>query len=570
MVLGCFPLKSKKKRGGSVSTKRLDLEASKPIALPEPPKAPSRNLQSAPPSFRTRVKPVHSSNGDTSSSSSRARVMSAPSSIHGTAERDLLAGGGVFHEEQQDEQPRDPRSISTKEPTPQPLPLPSPRTGSSLKNWGSFKSFNGSSGRLSSSAVSGPLPLPPSGSVRSFSYDEVVSACSAFATDRCVSEGLSSVMYMASFGDEAAAASTTTNLKKVEATVVRLHVVTQSIREFINEVNTLASLQHQNLCKLVGYHARDGSDTRMLVYERLALGSLDRLLHGRSDGPPLDWNTRMKIALCAAQGLAFLHEEGPFQAMYNEFSTANIQVDKDFSAKLSGYGCVGHAPETETSNSSALANLSVETLERGVLTPKSNVWSYGIVLLEMLTGRKNMDGSYPKEERNLVKWSRAFLADDCRLSLIMDPQLKGRFPAKAARSIADIAQRCLQVEPSERPTMRNIVDQLKIIQDMKYSCRFPLREPAPAGAVRKHMGRSSSLNTIVWTPGVAAAAPRSSFSPSPPARRPSVSPTRGQRGLVVFPPVFPPRVCSSLEEMSREEVRRLSSVSGRRTSLEGF
>ncbi|KAF3609482.1 hypothetical protein DY000_02051167 [Brassica cretica] len=562
MVLGCFPLKSKKKRGGSVSMKRLDLEESKPIALPEPPKPPSRNLQSAPPSFRTRVKPVHSSsNGDTSSS--RARVMSAPSSIHGTAERDLLAG--VYHEEQDEQQPRDPR-ISTKEPTPQPqpLPLPSPRTGSSLKNWGSFKSFNGSSGRLSASAVSGPLPLPPSGSVRSFTYDEVVSACSAFATDRCVSEGLSSVMYMASFGDEAAS---TTNLKKVEATVVRLHVVTQSIREFTNEVNTLASLQHQNLCKLVGYHARDGSDTRMLVYERLALGSLDRLLHGRSDGPPLDWNTRMKIALCAAQGLTFLHEEGPFQAMYNEFSTANIQVDKDFSAKLSGYGCVGHAPETETSNSSALANLSVETLERGVLTPKSNVWSYGIVLLEMLTGRKNMDGSYPKEERNLVKWSRAFLADDCRLSLIMDPQLKGRFPAKAARSIADIAQRCLQAEPSERPTMRNIVDQLKIIQDMKYSCRFPLREPAPA-AVRKHMGRSSSLNTIVWTPGVAGAAPRSSFSPSPPARRPSVSPTRG-RGLV-FPPVFPARVCSSLEEMSREEVRRLSSVSGRRTSLEGF
>lgn len=256
------------------------------------------------------------------------------------------------------------------------------------------------------------------------------------------------------------------------------------------------------------------------------------------------------------------------QAMYNEFSTATIQVDKDFSAKLSGYGCVGgHGPETETSNSSALANLSVETIERGLLTPKSNVWSYGIVLLEMLTGRKNMDGSYPKEERNLVKWSRAFLADDCRLSLIMDPQLKSRFPVKAARSIADLAQKCLQVEPSERPTMRNIVDQLKIIQDMKYSCRFPLREPAPAAAARKHMGRSSSLNTIVWTPA-AAAPPRSSFSPSPPARRPSVSPTRGR--TIVFPPVVPQRVCSTLEEISREEVRRYSSASGRRTSLEGF
>uniref|UniRef100_A0A1J3IG27 Putative receptor-like protein kinase n=1 Tax=Noccaea caerulescens TaxID=107243 RepID=A0A1J3IG27_NOCCA len=569
MILGCFPVRSKKKRG-SVSMKRMEPEESQPTALPEPPKIPSRNLQSAPPSFKTRVKPIHSNNNSGPGggmSSSRARVMSAPSSIHGVVDRDLLSGGsGANLEEQDEQQPRDSRS-STKESNPQPLPLPSPKTGSSsLKNWGSFKSFNGRSSQVSaSSSAAGPLPLPPSGSVRSFSYDEVVSACQAFSSDRCVSEGLSSVVYMASFGDEAS----TANLKKVEATVVRLHVTTtQSIREFINEVNTLASLQHQNLCKLVGYHARDGSDTRMLVYERLAYGSLDRLLHGRSDGPPLDWNTRMKIALCAAQGLTFLHEEGPFQAMYNEFSTATIQVDKDFSAKLSGYGCVGgHGPETETSNSSALANLSVETIERGLLTPKSNVWSYGIVLLEMLTGRKNMDGSYPKEERNLVKWSRAFLADDCRLSLIMDPQLKSRFPVKAARSIADLAQKCLQVEPSERPTMRNIVDQLKIIQDMKYSCRFPLREPAPAAAARKHMGRSSSLNTIVWTPA-AAAPPRSSFSPSPPARRPSVSPTRGR--TIVFPPVVPQRVCSTLEEISREEVRRYSSASGRRTSLEGF
>src|ERR1044072_7345801 len=89
------------------------------------------------------------------------------------------------------------------------------------------------------------------------------------------------------------------------------------MKEFINEVNTLASLQHPNLCKLLGYHARDGSEHRLLVYERLYHGSLDRLLYGRSDGPSIDWNTRMKIAMCAAQGLTFLHEEGPFQVIIN-------------------------------------------------------------------------------------------------------------------------------------------------------------------------------------------------------------------------------------------------------------
>ena len=102
-------------------------------------------------------------------------------------------------------------------------------------------------------------------------------------------------------------------------------VVSQGLKEFVSEVNTLASLQHPYLCKLIGFHAREGSDRRMLVYERLFHGSLDRLLYGRTDGPPIDWNARMKVALCAAQGLTFLHEEGPFQVgHFRKFETRNI------------------------------------------------------------------------------------------------------------------------------------------------------------------------------------------------------------------------------------------------------
>lgn len=212
----------------------------------------------------------------------------------------------------------------------------------------------------------------------------------------------------------------------------------------------------------------------------------------------------------------------------------------------------------------ALANLSVETVEKGLLTPKSNVWSFGIVLLELLTGRKNLDNKFPKEERNLVKWTRPFLADDCRLSLIMDPQLKGRFPAKAAGSVADIAQRCLQKEPSERPTMRTIVDLLKVIQDVKYSCRFPLQEPA--AITGKQMLKSPSLN------GIMVPTPKLNFSPSPPPRvaPPSVSP----RKFRALPASLPPRACAStlaLEELNSQESRKSSSSSTvRRASVEGF
>ncbi|XWS09504.1 hypothetical protein CRYUN_Cryun40dG0090200 [Craigia yunnanensis] len=479
--MGCFTvLKSKKKKSEqSVFVKRIAHKEHMPTTLPEP-QVQTRSLQSAPPSFRTRVKPIQPNNKATSN---RTRALSAPSSLD-AAEQDALAS--VEFEEQEELKSRAGVVKEQRSSCPQPLPLPSPH-GTVLKTMGSFKAGN-ASGPL---FASGPLPLPPFGTLRNFAYEEIAAACHHFSSDRCTSEGLSSVMYKASFGDDASSS------KKFEATVTRLHPSSQGLREFINEVNTLASLQHPNLCKLLGFHARDSSEQRMLVYERLFHGSLDRLLYGRSDGPALDWNTRMKIALCSAQGLTFLHEEGPFQAMYNEFSTANIQIDKDFSAKLSGYGCVGHIPETEeiSANSVAVANLSVETLEKGWLTPKSNVWSFGIVLLELLTGRKNLDSRNPREERNLVKWSRPFLADDCRLSLIMDPLLKGRFPMKAARTVADIAQRCLQKDPSERPTMRTIVEHLKIIQDMKYSCRFPLQEPA--AIVGKQISRSPSLNGII-------------------------------------------------------------------------
>ncbi|KAK9159294.1 hypothetical protein Scep_005868 [Stephania cephalantha] len=552
--MGCFTvLKSKKKKserhvpfikGDQLSwTKHQECT---PARLPEP-ESQSRSLQSAPPSFRNRTKTVQPVNQ--TMMSSRTRALSAPSSLS-AADRDALSS--VEYDDRDDSKGRVSLMREHISPSPQPLPLPSPQRNATLKNIGSFKLSN-ASGPL---YPSGALPLPPLGGLRNFSYEEVSTACQLFSRDRCMSEGLSSIIYKASFGDDASSA------KKLEATVLRLLPSNQGFKEFVQEINTIASLQHPHLCKLLGFHAREGSDQRILVYERLFHGSLDSLLYGRSDGPPIDWHTRMKVALCAAQGLTFLHEEGPFQAMYNEFSTANVQVDKDFSAKLSGYGCVSHNPDAEILNRSpAVANLSAETVESGLLTPKSNVWSFGIVLLELLTGRKNLDSRHPKEERNLVKWSRPFLADDCRLTLIMDPKLKGRFPSKGARAVADIALRCLQKDPTERPTMRNIVESLKNVQDVKYSCRFPLQEPATIGG--KQMLRSPSLNGIV-TP-----APRLSFSPSPPSRaRPSLSPPKHP----LMPMTLPRSSCSSALTLDDSEMQesRPSASRGRRDGVEGF
>lgn len=545
--MGCFVWNYKKKKSWQfVNKKPISIKENIATTLPEP-ESHGPSLQSAPPSFRNRTKSAQSASRVPNS---RARALSDPSSLV-VADQDALSS--IELDDQEEFRGRGGSVKEQRLSNPLPLPLPSPQGTSALKNMGSFKLSNASGPIL----TSGPLPLPPSGGggPRNFSFEEILSACQQFSVDRCVSEGISSTVYKATFGDD------TVVPKRTEATVTRLLPSSQGLKEFVNQVNTLANLQHPQLCKLLGFHACEGSDERMLVYERLHHGSLDRLLYGRSDGPSIDWSTRMKVAFCAARGLAFLHEEGPFQAMYNEFSTSNIQIDKDFSAKLSGYGCVSCSPETDiTKCSAATANLSVETLEKGLLTPKSNVWSFGIVLLELLTGRKNLDARYPKEERNIIKWSRPFLADDCLLSLIIDPRIKGRFPPKAARTVADIAQKCLQKDPSERPTMRAIVESLKGVQDMKYPRRYRLQEPSAVAG--KQMLKSPSLNGIITAP------PRqSNFSPSPPSR---IQPSHSPITSVTMP--LPPQTCSvlSLEDYSIHAVRKSPSATLRRPGLEGF
>lgn len=208
--MGCFTvLKSKKKKPEqTIHIKRVNPQEHTPTTLPEPQIA-TRSLQSAPPSFRTRVKPIQP---NTITANSRTRTLSAPSTLD-VAEQDALAS--VEYEDQEESRirfglPKEPRSSS-----PQPLPLPSPQSAAALKTTGSFKAGN-VSGPL---FPSGPLPLPPTGTgtLRNFPYEEVAAACHNFFSDRCTSEGLSSVMYRASFGDDASSS------KKFEATVTRLN-----------------------------------------------------------------------------------------------------------------------------------------------------------------------------------------------------------------------------------------------------------------------------------------------------------------------------------------------------------
>lgn len=202
--MGCFTVsKSKKKKSEQpICIKPMNLPKNTPMVLPEP-QTHSRALQSAPPSFRTRTQPVQSANRIINN---RTRALSAPSSLS-DAERDALTA--IDDDEQEEPKGRSRSTNDRRVSNPQPLPLPSPQNTSILKSTGSFKLSN-ASGPL---PISGPLPLPPLGALRNFSYEEIVSACLHFSPERCLSEGLSSKVYRASFGDDASGS------RRLEATV---------------------------------------------------------------------------------------------------------------------------------------------------------------------------------------------------------------------------------------------------------------------------------------------------------------------------------------------------------------
>lgn len=239
----------------------------------------------------------------------------------------------------------------------------------------------------------------------------------------------------------------------------------QGHREWLAEVIFLGQLSHPNLVKLIGYCCQD--DHRVLIYEYMPRGSVENNLFSRVL-LPLPWSTRMKIALGAAKGLAFLHEADK-PVIYRDFKTSNILLDLDYNAKLSDFGLAKDGPEGDKSHVSTrimgtYGYAAPEYIMTGHLSPRSDVYSFGVVLLELLTGRKSLDKSRPAREQNLTDWALPLLKEKKKLLNIVDPRLQGDFPIKAFHKAAMLAYHCLNRNPKARPLMRDIVDSLDPLQ----------------------------------------------------------------------------------------------------------
>ncbi|CAM0943737.1 unnamed protein product [Alopecurus aequalis] len=244
----------------------------------------------------------------------------------------------------------------------------------------------------------------------------------------------------------------------------------QGHRQWLAEVVYLGmQLTHPHLVKLLGYCCQDHH--RMLVYEFVARGSLEDHLF-KNVLSTLPWATRLKIAVGAAEGLSYLHEAAT-PVIYRDFKASNILLESDYTAKLSDFGLAKQGPMGPDEHISATAIMGThgyaapEYVTTGHLTAKSDVYSYGVVLLELLTGRRIIDPRRRGREQDLVEWARPYLRRPDRLHRFMDPSLEGSYSDEAAEKAAVVAYNCLQSVPRLRPTMREVVDALEPLLSLR-------------------------------------------------------------------------------------------------------
>ncbi|KAF8102745.1 hypothetical protein N665_0196s0038 [Sinapis alba] len=258
----------------------------------------------------------------------------------------------------------------------------------------------------------------------------------------------------------------------------------QGHKEWINEVSFLGVVNHPNLVKLVGYCADDDERgmQRLLVYELMCNKSLEDHLVGRVMSVSLPWITRLKIAQDAAQGLAYLHEEMDFQLIFRDFKSSNILLDERFSAKLSDFGLARQGPpeglgHVSTSVVGTVGYAAPEYVQTGKLTAKSDVWSFGVVLYELITGRRALDRNRPRGEQKLLEWVKPYVSDSKKFHVIVDPRLEGQYHCmKSVQRVAALANKCLMKQPKSRPRMSEVVSLLGSIIDEEIE-----NAPAPLG-----------------------------------------------------------------------------------------
>ncbi|XP_015066029.1 probable LRR receptor-like serine/threonine-protein kinase At1g53430 isoform X3 [Solanum pennellii] len=234
----------------------------------------------------------------------------------------------------------------------------------------------------------------------------------------------------------------------------------QGIREFVNEIGTISALQHPNLVKLMGCCAEDNE--LLLIYEYMENNSLEHALFGPDEEikSRLNWPTRVKIILGIAKGLTFLHEESKLKIIHRDIKPTNILLDKDLNAKITDFGYAklneGEHTHVITRIAGTLGYMAPEYAMRGYLTPKADIYSFGVVTLEIVSGR-NSTSCRPSDQTVYLLDSAYVLQEQGNLMDLVDPKLGTDYSWTEANSILELAMMCTNPSPTLRPTTSDVV-----------------------------------------------------------------------------------------------------------------
>ncbi|CAI0471237.1 unnamed protein product [Linum tenue] len=285
--------------------------------------------------------------------------------------------------------------------------------------------------------------------LRVFSYNTLRSATLNFHPANKIGGGGFGVVYKGTLRD----GTTQVAIKTLSAESK------QGTDEFKAEIRLIANTRHPNLVQLIGCCVEDGH--RILVYEYLENNSLD-LAGSKGKHRAMDWPTRVAICLGTATGLAFLHEEVEPSIVHRDIKASNILLDANLQPKIGDFGLAKLFPDNVTHVSTRVAGtmgyLAPEYAQLGKLTKKADVYSYGVLLLEIVSGRSSSKAAFGEELLVLVEWAWKMQNEE-RLLELVDPELTN-YPEHEVLRFTKVALFCTQLAASQRPTMLQVVEML--------------------------------------------------------------------------------------------------------------
>ncbi|KAL0005266.1 hypothetical protein SO802_012827 [Lithocarpus litseifolius] len=270
----------------------------------------------------------------------------------------------------------------------------------------------------------------------------------------------------------------------------------QGKKEFMNEAKLLARVQHRNVVNLLGYCVHGVE--KLLVYEYVSHESLDKLLFKSNRRVELDWKKRSDIIAGIARGLLYLHEDSHNCIIHRDIKASNILLDDKWAPKIADFGMARLFPEDQTHVNTRVAGtngyMAPEYVMHGHLSVKADVFSFGVLVLELISGQRNSSFNLNVDAQNLLDWTYKLYRKGRHME-IMDPTLASSAATEQVAMCIHIGLLCTQGDPQLRPTMRRVV---VMLSKKPGNLEEPTRPGVPGSRYRRSRrppGQSSTGGT---------------------------------------------------------------------------